>query len=64
MEARGFISAIIGHIPDRNFKMIRYYGVYERTRKKFYRGLLNRYKSMRSADSDDKSEKRLMHYRA
>jgi hypothetical protein len=51
MEVKDFISAVIVHIPDRGFKTIRYYGVYERTRKKFYRGLLNRYKSMRSADS-------------
>jgi hypothetical protein len=27
-----FISAIISHIPERNFKMIRYYGIYSRKR--------------------------------
>ena len=32
MEVMDFISAVVGHIPDRNFKTIRYYGVYERGR--------------------------------
>ena len=31
-----FIKAIIQHIPDRNFKMIRYYGAYCRKLKKRY----------------------------
>ena len=28
MEVRVFIKALIQHIPDTNFKMIRYYGTY------------------------------------
>ncbi|PXF60667.1 MAG: hypothetical protein C4B59_08335 [Candidatus Methanogaster sp.] len=30
MTVREFIKALIQHIPDRNFKMIRYYGAYSR----------------------------------
>jgi hypothetical protein len=30
MLVNDFISAIISHIPERNFKMIRYYGIYSR----------------------------------
>jgi hypothetical protein len=42
MEVRGFIKALIQHIPDRNFKMIRYYGAYSRKTKKNYSGYLQR----------------------
>jgi len=34
MSVMEFISAIIQHIPDKNFKMIRYYGLYSRKGKK------------------------------
>jgi len=34
MEVQEFIKALIQHIPDRNFKMIRYYGAYSRRIKK------------------------------
>ena len=34
MLAEEFISAIIQHIPDRNFRLIRYYGVYSRRKTK------------------------------
>ncbi|NAS89303.1 hypothetical protein C4E24_06145 [ANME-1 cluster archaeon AG-394-G21] len=30
MAVREFIKALIPHIPDRNFKMIRHYGAYSR----------------------------------
>ena len=41
MEINEFISALIQHIPDRQFKMIRYYGVYARRAKKtFYKSSL------------------------
>ena len=36
MEVQEFIKALIQHIPDRNFKMIRYYGAYSRRIKKRY----------------------------
>jgi len=42
MEVRVFIEALIQHIPDRNFKMIRYYGAYSRKTKKIYSGYLQR----------------------
>lgn len=34
MKVFDFISAIIQHIPEKNFKMIRYYGLYSRKTKK------------------------------
>lgn len=34
MKVYEFISAVIQHIPDKNFKMIRYYGLYSRKGKK------------------------------
>jgi len=36
MAVREFIKALIQHIPDRNFKMIRYYGAYSRRTKGQY----------------------------
>jgi uncharacterized Zn finger protein (UPF0148 family) len=42
MEVEEFITALIQHIPDRNFKMIRYYGAYGRRIKKRYSGYLQR----------------------
>ena len=36
MDVDGFISSLIQHIPDRQFKMIRHYGVYSRTLKRFF----------------------------
>ena len=33
MLANDFISAIIQHIPDRNFRLVRYYGAYSRRKK-------------------------------
>ena len=38
MTVREFIKAPIQHIPDRNFKMIRYYGAYSRRIKGKYSG--------------------------
>ena len=34
MLANDFISAIIQHIPDKNFRLVRYYGVYSRRKKR------------------------------
>jgi len=42
MKVEEFIRALIQHIPDRNFKMIRYYGAYGRRIKKRYSGYLQR----------------------
>ena len=42
MKVQKFIKALIQHIPDRNFKMIRYYGAYARRIKKRYSGYLQR----------------------
>jgi hypothetical protein len=36
-----FISALIQHIPERQFKMIRYYGAYSRARKSKYKRYLS-----------------------
>jgi len=36
MHVDEFITALIQHIPDRQFKMIRYYGVYSRKRKRVF----------------------------
>lgn len=40
MMIEEFISAIIGHIPDRQFKTVRYYGVYYRVKRKRFKRLL------------------------
>ncbi|KAF5412445.1 MAG: hypothetical protein C5S38_08325 [Candidatus Methanophagaceae archaeon] len=40
MAVREFIKALIQHIPDRNFKMIRHYGAYSRRTKRNYSGYL------------------------
>ncbi|MGP8331765.1 MAG: transposase, partial [Methanosarcinaceae archaeon] len=42
MKVQEFIKALIQHIPDRNFKMIRHYGAYARRIKKRYSGYLQR----------------------
>lgn len=36
-----FISAIIGHIPDRQFKTVRYYGIYHRPKRRHFKELLS-----------------------
>ena len=36
-----FISAIIGHIPDKHFKTIRYYGIYHRPKRRYYKELVS-----------------------
>jgi len=40
MKVEEFISAVIGHIPDRQFKTIRHYGIYSRGLKRHFRRLL------------------------
>lgn len=48
MGAHEFITALIQHIPDEQFKMIRYYGAYSRKHKKKYKKYLN-HQSIRQA---------------
>ena len=58
MAVFDFIRAIIQHIPDRNFKMIRYYGAHCRKWKgRYARYLLQR--SITQATLDDSYEKRI-----
>jgi len=40
MTVEEFISAVIGHIPDRQFKTVRYYGVYYRVKRRHFKRLL------------------------
>lgn len=40
MSVDEFISAVIGHIPDKQFKTVRYYGVYYRVKRKHFKKLL------------------------
>jgi hypothetical protein len=51
MKVREFIKALIQHIPDRNFKMIRHYGAYSRRTKRKHSGYLQR--SLRQATFED-----------
>jgi hypothetical protein len=44
MKADEFISAIIQHIPDKNFRLIRYYGVYSRRKKQIIKQSIIRQK--------------------
>ncbi len=44
MLADNFISAIIQHIPDKHFRLIRYYGAYSRRKKKVIRQSIVRQK--------------------
>jgi len=41
MSVEDFITAIIGHIPDKQFKIIRYYGAYSRRKRKVLDGILH-----------------------
>lgn len=41
MSVDDFITALIGHIPDDQFKVIRYYGAYSRKTSKFFRKIMN-----------------------
>jgi hypothetical protein len=40
MSVEEFITAAIGHIPDRQFKTIRHYGIYARNQRRFFKRLL------------------------
>jgi hypothetical protein len=51
MKVREFIKALIQHIPDRNFKMIRHYGAYSHRTKRKHSGYLQR--SLRQATFED-----------
>ena len=44
MLANDFISAIIQHIPDKNFRLIRYYGAYARRKKNIIKQSITRQK--------------------
>lgn len=57
MDVFSFIRAIVQHIPDPNFKMIRYYGAYCRKWKSRYAMFLGN-GSIRDAKIDVSSEKR------
>lgn len=41
MTVEEFIAAVIGHIPDRHFKVIRYYGIYARQDRKNYKKVMS-----------------------
>ncbi len=40
MHVDNFISALIQHVPEKQFKMVRYYGAYARRTKKIYKSYL------------------------
>jgi len=40
MSLEEFITAVIGHIPDPQFKTVRHYGIYARNQRRFFRRLL------------------------
>jgi len=44
MLAHDFISAIIQHIPDKHFRLVRYYGCYSRRKNKVIKQLIIREK--------------------
>lgn len=41
MAVEEFIEGVIGHIPDRHFKVIRYYGIYARQDRKKYKKIVD-----------------------
>ena len=41
MSVDEFITALLRHLPAKQFKTIRYYGVYYRRKRKFFKGLLS-----------------------
>ncbi|MDI6884688.1 MAG: transposase [Hadesarchaea archaeon] len=40
MSVEEFITAVIGHIPDKQFKTVRHYGIYARNQRRFFKKLL------------------------
>jgi hypothetical protein len=56
MGVADFIGAVIGHIPARNFKTVRYYGVYERSGKSKFLKLLRCYRTMTKTKLNGLSE--------
>ena len=54
MLAGDFISSIIQHIPDKNFRLVRYYGAYSRRKTKVIHQSIIRQKI--STDFDNKRE--------
>lgn len=51
MLAEDFISAIIQHIPDKNFRLVRYYGAYARRKKKVVKQSIIRQKILLDFDN-------------
>jgi len=56
MSVYDFIHAIIQHVPERQFKMIRYYGAYCRKWKSKYRGYLS-HSSIKQCKIDENGDK-------
>jgi len=52
MSVEEFICAIIGHIPDEQFKTIRYYGVYCRPKRRHFRELLSEFVGLVSIEQE------------
>lgn len=45
-----FISAIIQHVPEKNQKLVRYYGAYSRRRKKYIKSIITRLVFVKSSE--------------
>ena len=50
MLAHDFISAVIQHIPEKNQKLIRYYGIYSRRKKKSLKSSITKLISVKKSD--------------
>ena len=50
MLAHDFISAIIQHIPEKNQKLIRYYGIYSRRKNKFLKSSITKIITVKSSE--------------
>jgi len=44
MGVEEFITAVIRHIPDRQFKTVRHYGIYARNQRRFLKEVAGRCK--------------------
>ena len=40
MSVHGFMHSVLQHIPNRNFRLVRYYGIYARRKKKIITGFV------------------------
>ena len=50
MLVQGFISAIIQHVPEKNQKLVRYYGAYSRRKKKAIKSSITKSISIKSSE--------------